>query len=156
ARDGCELADHLAVEVRPGRLAVEQEHRCALALVDVMHPQAVLLDVVRREFVAREVDEALVGRAVRAHAKASITRGRSGGGHESAGTGVWIRAAANSASRSRCASTGPSRKISRTRSVGVSSSARARSPAFHASTSGPISSPRPSQRKNSVYTGTVA
>ena len=39
---------------------------------------------------------------------------------------------------------------------GASSSAPFRSPAFHASTTGSISSPRPSQRKKSAYTGTVA
>ena len=36
--------DHLPVEERPGRLAVEAEHRIALALVEVVHPQAVLVE----------------------------------------------------------------------------------------------------------------
>ncbi len=64
ARDGRDLRDHLAVEVRPRRLAVEQEDRRALALVDVVHPHPVLLDVVRRELVAGQRVEALVRRAV--------------------------------------------------------------------------------------------
>ena len=61
----------------------------------------------------------------------------SAGGQETARTAVSMPAAANSATRSRCASTGPSRKTSRTRPSGASSSARLRSPA---------STPRPAGR----------
>ena len=49
-----QLRDDLAVEVRPGRLAVQQQHRRARALVEVVQPEAVLLDVVRLEVVAGE------------------------------------------------------------------------------------------------------
>ncbi len=62
-----ERRDQLPVQERPGRLAVEQEDRRALALVDEVHPQPVLLEVVRREVVAGEVLEPLVGRAVGLH-----------------------------------------------------------------------------------------
>src|SRR5207247_1445031 len=68
-------------------------------------------------------------------ANASISFGTSPGAQDSASTPVEIPARPNSASRSRCASTSPSRKISRTRLSGTSSTARCRSPAFHASTS---------------------
>ena len=44
---------------------MQQQDRLALALVDVVHAQAVLLDIVRREVVARQIGEALVGRAER-------------------------------------------------------------------------------------------
>ena len=54
ARRPGERRDQLAVEERPGRLAVQQQHRVARALVEVVHPQAVLLDVVRLEGVARK------------------------------------------------------------------------------------------------------
>ena len=57
AGDGVELGDDLAVEVRPRRLAVEEQHRRAGALVEVVHAQAVLLDVVRREVVAGQAVE---------------------------------------------------------------------------------------------------
>ena len=53
-----ELGDDLAVEVRPGRLAVQQQDGRPGALVEVVHAQAVLLDVVRREAVAGQVVEA--------------------------------------------------------------------------------------------------
>ena len=56
-----ELRDHLAVEERPRRLAVQQQHRVARALVDVVHAQPVLLDVVRLEVEARQVVERVVG-----------------------------------------------------------------------------------------------
>ena len=62
-----ELGDDLAVEVRPGRLAVQEEDRRARAFVEVVHAQAVLLDVVRLEVVAGEAVEALVGGSVRLH-----------------------------------------------------------------------------------------
>ena len=69
-RDG---RDHLAIQERPGRLAVQEQHRIARALVDVVHPQPVLLDVVRLEVVAREPDELLIGRAVDLHAGQPMT-----------------------------------------------------------------------------------
>ena len=46
---------------------MQQEDGRAGALVEVVHAQAVLLDVVRREAVAGQVLEALVGRAVGVH-----------------------------------------------------------------------------------------
>src|SRR3954453_21247508 len=53
----------LAVEVRPGRLAVEANDRACVTrtFVDVVHPQAVDVEVVRLEVVARQVGEAFVG-----------------------------------------------------------------------------------------------
>ena len=65
---GHELGNDLAVEVRPRRLAVQHEHGRPLALVQVVHPQAVLLDVVRQERVPGEVGKTLVGSPVGAHA----------------------------------------------------------------------------------------
>jgi hypothetical protein len=59
--------DHLPVEERPGRLAVEAENRLAGPLFDVVHPQPVMLQPVRLEVVADQAREALVGRAVDAH-----------------------------------------------------------------------------------------
>ena len=67
ARRRDELGDDGAVEVRPGRLAVQQQDGRPGALVEVVHAQAVLLDVVRREAVAGQVAELLVGRSVRVH-----------------------------------------------------------------------------------------
>src|SRR5581483_11030312 len=68
---GCDAAslagerrDQLAVEERPRRLAVQQQDRFARALVDVVQPQAVLLDVVRRERERGKPLEPFVGRAV--------------------------------------------------------------------------------------------
>src|SRR6187551_3547335 len=60
-----ERRDQLPVQVAPRRLAVEQQHGIAGALVDPVHPQAVLLEVVRPELPARKALEALVRRAVR-------------------------------------------------------------------------------------------
>ncbi len=54
ARDPCERRDQLSVQERPGRLAVQEEYRVACTLVDVVHSQPVLLQVARREVVARE------------------------------------------------------------------------------------------------------
>ena len=68
ASDTRDRRDHLAIQERPGRLAVQEQHRIARALVDVVHPQPVLLDVVRLEGVAGEPVEPLVGRAVDLHA----------------------------------------------------------------------------------------
>jgi hypothetical protein len=64
ARRGRQFGDHLAVEERPRRLAVEQQHRIAVALGDVVHPQPVLLDVVRLEGVPGQALEAFVWCAV--------------------------------------------------------------------------------------------
>jgi hypothetical protein len=64
AGDRRQLRDHRAVHVRPGRLAVEEEHRRPFALVEVVQAEPVLVDVVRLEGVAGEALEALVGRAV--------------------------------------------------------------------------------------------
>ena len=59
-----ELRDDLPVEVRPRRLTVQEQHWVSAALVDVVHPEPVLLDVARLEIEARQVGETLVGRAV--------------------------------------------------------------------------------------------
>jgi hypothetical protein len=59
-----ELGKHLPVEVGPRRLAVQEQHGRAVALVQEVHPEALLLDVVGREGVSRQGVEALVGRAV--------------------------------------------------------------------------------------------
>ena len=58
---------HLAVEVGPGRLAVEADDRAPLALVDVVQAQPVHLGVVGLEVVARQALEALVGGAEDVH-----------------------------------------------------------------------------------------
>ena len=72
-RDGAsrprDRRDHRAVEERPRRLAVQEQHRIAAPLVDVVHPQPVLLDVVRVEGVPGKAFEALVGRAIRLQAR---------------------------------------------------------------------------------------
>ena len=70
-----QLRDDRAVEVRPGRLAVEQQHRRAGALVEIVQTEAVLLDVVRLEVVAGEAVELLVGRAVGLHRRDSTRTG---------------------------------------------------------------------------------
>ena len=75
ARGAGDRRDHLAIEECPRRLAVEHEHRIARALVHVVHPQAVLLDVPRLERVVREPVEPLVGRAVDLH-EVSLRRER--------------------------------------------------------------------------------
>ena len=67
ARDARERRDHLAVEKRPRRLAVQEQHGIAFAFVEVVHAQAVLLDVVRFEGEVRQVREVLVRCAVDAH-----------------------------------------------------------------------------------------
>ena len=66
--------DHVAVEVAPGRLAVEEEHHrgVRVALVEVVDPQRAALavgdlGVVRLERVAGQVREAVVRRAQRVH-----------------------------------------------------------------------------------------
>ena len=51
---------HLAVQVGPGRLSVEADDRAAVALVQVVEPQAVHLRVVRLELVTGQPVEALV------------------------------------------------------------------------------------------------
>ena len=53
--------DHLAPQVRPGRLAVEEDHRPPLPLVEVGQPQPVHLAVMRLEREVGEAVEALVG-----------------------------------------------------------------------------------------------
>src|SRR5262249_20513593 len=57
--------DHLAVEVRPGRLAVQAEDgvRARRSLVDVVDPEPVDVEVVRAERVAWKTHEAIVGGA---------------------------------------------------------------------------------------------
>ena len=65
--DAREHRDRLPVEEPPGRLTVQEEHRVARALLDVVHPEAVLRHVARRVGPAAKVVEALVGRAVGVH-----------------------------------------------------------------------------------------
>ena len=67
-RHRSEWRNQLPVEVRPRRLAVQEQGRVAGALVDVVHAEPVLLHVARRELVTREPLEPLVGRAVDVHA----------------------------------------------------------------------------------------
>ena len=80
ARDRRERPDHLPVEERPGRLAVEEEHRIAAALLHVVHAQAVLLEIRRLERVPGKPGEALVGRAVRLHARKTYSVASRGSG----------------------------------------------------------------------------
>src|SRR5439155_26343634 len=40
AKGRCKQRDHLPVQVRPRRLAVKQQDRVAMSLIDVMHPHA--------------------------------------------------------------------------------------------------------------------
>ena len=63
-RSAGELADHFPVEERPRRLAVEKQHRVAGADVDVVHPQAVLVEVARLEVPPRQVHELRIRRAI--------------------------------------------------------------------------------------------
>src|SRR6478672_1783794 len=67
-----ERPEHLAVQVSPGRLAVEADHGIARALVDVMETQAVDLRVMGFEVVARQALEALVRSAKHVHGGGSI------------------------------------------------------------------------------------
>ena len=62
--------DHPAVQVAPGRLAVQQQHdrRVGGTLVEVMHAEAVDLDVVGGERKIGEVGEALVRGTQNVHA----------------------------------------------------------------------------------------
>ena len=64
ARRARQAGDHLPVEVRPRRLAVQAEHGIALTLVDVVHPQPVLVRVSGLEREVGDRREAFVGRAV--------------------------------------------------------------------------------------------
>jgi hypothetical protein len=66
-RDGRERRDQLAIQVAPGRLAVEQEDGIACALVDVVQPVPVLVDVVRPKVPAGQSVEVLVGSTVGLH-----------------------------------------------------------------------------------------
>ena len=63
---------------------MQQQNRVAVALVDVVHPEPVLLDVVRLEGVAGKPFEALVGCAVDLH-------GDPGYALESAGSALRAR-----------------------------------------------------------------
>src|SRR3954469_6665274 len=73
ARDARERRDHLAVEKRPRRLAVQQQDRVTFTLVEVMHAQSVLVEVVRLEREARQVREPSVGRPIDAHSLTSLS-----------------------------------------------------------------------------------
>ena len=63
----------LRQRIRPRRLAVEEDDRRPLALVDVREPQPVHLAVVGRERVVGQPLEQLVGRAVRRHASTLLS-----------------------------------------------------------------------------------
>ena len=52
---------------------MQQQHRIALALVEVVHPEAVLLDVVGRERIVGEALEALVRGAIDVHPAAQLS-----------------------------------------------------------------------------------
>ena len=62
---GGEDRDHLAIQVRPRRLAVEAEdRRCRRrSLVDVVDAETADLRVVRLEGISREIGEPRIGRA---------------------------------------------------------------------------------------------
>ncbi len=64
-----ELRDDLPVEECPRRFSMEEQDGVAGALVDVVHPQAVLLQVPRLVGVTGQIAEALVGRAIHAHGR---------------------------------------------------------------------------------------
>src|SRR5439155_18134909 len=55
--------DHLAPQIRPGRLAVKEDHRSSLPLVQMREPQAVDLAVIRLVGEVQQPLEALVGGA---------------------------------------------------------------------------------------------
>ena len=68
--------DHLAPQERPGRLAVEEDDRRALALVDVRQPQPVDLAVMRLEREVGKTLEALVGCPDRLYGHARLISAR--------------------------------------------------------------------------------
>ena len=70
-----EHGDHLAVQERPRRLAVQQHHRRPGSLVDVVEAQTVLFDVVRLELVAGESVEAIVRCAISVEHPRRVRRG---------------------------------------------------------------------------------
>src|SRR3972149_1579956 len=53
--------NQLAVQVAPGRLTVQAEHRIAMAFVDVVHPQALDVQVARRKRKNDQPGKAFVG-----------------------------------------------------------------------------------------------
>ena len=59
--------DHLAIEIRPRRLAVQAQHRLPRPFIHVMNTHSIDLDVVRFEGEAGQVGEAFVGRAIDRH-----------------------------------------------------------------------------------------
>ena len=67
--------DHAAVQERPGRFAVQQQHRFAVggAVLDPGHPQPVDLGVVRRVVEVGQLGESLVRRTQGVHA-VTVTR----------------------------------------------------------------------------------
>src|SRR5262249_62277259 len=117
-------------------IAFEQEREVgAAALADSLRPQLARAQPVLVEEGADCFDDEQ-GLHAQLGANALTRRGSASGGAASASTPVLIPARPNSASRSRCSSTSPSKKISRTSCSGTSSSARLRSPPLHASASG--------------------
>src|SRR5581483_5043269 len=69
-----ERRDHLAIEITPGRLTVQEQRNRSIArpLVEVMHAQAGDVEPVRLEAVARKVLEARVGRTENVLAQAAF------------------------------------------------------------------------------------
>src|SRR5438067_5170286 len=59
--------DHLAVEVAPGGLAMEEEHRRTSALVDVVKAKAIDFEIARSEGPSGKSGKALVGSAQDLH-----------------------------------------------------------------------------------------
>src|SRR5207253_6101847 len=111
-----ERRDHLAVQERPARLAVEAEDRLAASLVQVMHAGAADRQVVRREGVPGEVAEALVRRPEDRHGRMVRPSVQSGAARASAVSAApatiawrWTRRAwRRSASRSAASPTASS------------------------------------------------
>ena len=65
--------NHLSVQIRPRRLAVHHQHGCGIArpVVDVVDAQPIDVDVVRRELVAGQIGETVVGRSQHRHQRTS-------------------------------------------------------------------------------------
>ncbi len=78
---GYESGNHLSIQVRPGRLSVQEHHRRTVAwsFVEIVHAkdsafEIVDVDVMWRERIRVEVREAIVGRADEFHR--GLLRGR--------------------------------------------------------------------------------
>src|SRR3954454_11238133 len=76
-RDPLERRDHRPVEKRPRRLAVQEQHRVTVSLVDVVHAQPVLVEIARLEPEAGQAVEPRIRRAIDAHSTTCSGSGRS-------------------------------------------------------------------------------